>query len=225
MMEEEMRFGISMSEFRTDFGALRTGELEKIVSFLYRRGVLIADCFDRKIVIVHPSLVKDIQEKMLNAGFQLLLIGSTAASIRKRENLNLAQNRVLEMLTPGALIIARSDDKNPNLISVAIPDNLDLRDICSSYEGTIQVFITNTSIEENELTELLGKIELNGLNLNKIGVLEYPYADENPDNRIATVAYIYGPNNIKLVKAGAYDLDTVKQASAKFSQYEIGEWT
>ena len=61
--------------------------------------------------------------------------------------------------------------------------------------------------------------------MNKIGILEYPYFDEDPVNRIATVAYIYGPNSIKLVKAGVYDFDIVKQASSKISQYEIGEWT
>lgn len=223
-MNEKMRFGISMPEFRTDYGTLRTRELEKIVSFLNKRGILLADCFDRKIVIVHPSLVKNIQEEMINAGLQLLLIGSTVSNIRKSENLNLAQNRVLEMLTPGALIIARSDNDS-SLLSIAIPDNLDLRDICSSYEGAIKVFITNTSIEENELVDSLRKMKLDGFNVNKIGILEYPYFDEDPTDRIATVAYVYEPNNIKLVKAGVYDLDAVKQASTKFSQYEIGEWT
>lgn len=224
-MNEKMRFGIPMPEFRTDYGTIKTRELEKIVNFLNKRGVLIADCFDRKIVIVHPVLVKNIQEKMENAGFQSLLIGATLSILRKSENLTLAQNRVLEMLTPGALIIVRSDDNISDLLSVAIPDNLDLRDICSSYKGTLQVFITNTSIEENELAELLSKMELDGIDLSKIGILEYPYFDEDPANRIATVAYVYGPNNIKLVKAGVYDLDAVKQASTKFSQYEIGEWT
>lgn len=224
-MNEKMRFGIPMSEFRTDYGTLRTRELEKIISFLNRRGILIADCFDRKIVIVHPSIAKGIQGEMENAGFQSLLIGATVSNIRKRENLTLAQNRVLEGLTPGALIINRNDENNSKLISVAIPDSLDLRDICSSYEGAIQVFITNTDIGENELVELLRKIELEGLNLNKIGILEYPYFDEDSANRIATVTYIYGPNNIELVKTGVYDLDIVKQASTNFSQYEIGEWT
>lgn len=223
-MNEKMRFGIPMPEFRTDYGTLRTRELEKIVCFLNKRGVLIADCFDRKIVIVHPSLVKDIQEEMVNAGFQPLLIGATISNLRKSENLNLAQNRVLETLTPGALIINRNDDNNSSLISVAIPDNLDLRDICSSYGGAIQVFITDTYIEENELAELLGKMKLDGFDMNKIGILEYPYFDEDPVDRIATVAYIYEPNNVKLVKVGIYDLDTVKQATAKSSQYEMGEW-
>ena len=224
-MNEKMRFGIPVPEFRTDYGTLRTKELEKIVSFLNRRGVLIADCFDRKIVIVHPSLAKDIQREMDNAGFQALLIGATVSNIRKNEILNLAQHRVLEALTPGALIINRNDRKNSGLISVAIPDNLDLRDICSSYEGAIQVFITDTDIGENELAESLNKMKLDGFDLNKIGILEYPYFDEDPVNRIATVAYIYGPNSIKLVKAGVYDFDIVKQASSKISQYEIGEWT
>ena len=224
-MNEKVQFGIPMPEFRTNYGTLRTRELEKIVSFINQRGILIADCFDRKIVIVHPDLVKDIQEEMLNAGFQPLLIGSTVSNLRKNEKLNLAQNRVLEALTPGALIIYRSDENNTSLISVAIPDNVDLRDICSSYEGVIQVYITNTDIEEKELIESFNKMKLDGLNLNKIGILEDPYFDEDPANRIATAAYIYGPNNIKLVKEGIYDLDTVKQASAQFSQYEIGEWT
>lgn len=224
-MNEKMRFGISMPESRTDYGTLRTKELEKIVSFLNRRGVLIANCFDRKIVIVHPSLAKDIEREMYNAGFQSLLIGATISNIRKSESLSLAQNRVLEALTPGALIIERSDENNSELISVAIPDNLDLRDICSSYEGAIQVFITNTDIGENELAESLSKMKLNGFDLNKIGILEYPYFDEEPANRIATVAYIYKPDDVKLVKTGVYDLDILKQASSKISQYEIGEWT
>lgn len=224
-MNEKMRFGIPMSEFRTDYGTLRTRELEKITSFLNRRGVLIADCFDRKIVIVHPSLVKKIKGEMDDVGFQPLLIGATVSNLRKSENLTLAQNRVLEMLTPGALIINRSDKNNSSLISVAIPDNLDLRDICSSYEGAIQVFIASTDVGENELVELLSKMKLDGFDLNKIGILEYPYFDEDPANRIATVAYIYEPNNVKLIKKGVYDLDTVKQASSNVSQYEIGEWT
>ena len=224
-MIEIMRFVIPMSEFRTDYGTLRTRELEKITSFLNRRGVLIADCFDRKIVIVHPSLVKKIKGEMDDVGFQPLLIGATVSNLRKSENLTLAQNRVLEMLTPGALIINRSDKNNSSLISVAIPDNLDLRDICSSYEGAIQVFIASTDVGENELVELLSKMKLDGFDLNKIGILEYPYFDEDPANRIATVAYIYGPNNVKLIKKGVYDLDTVKQASSNVSQYEIGEWT
>ena len=224
-MNEKVQFGILMPEFRTDYGTLRTRELEKIVSFINHRGILIADCFDRKIVIVHPDLVKDIQEEMLNAGFQPLLIGSTVSNLRKNEKLNLAQNRVLEALTPGALIIHGSDENNTGLIPVAIPDNVDLRDICNSYEGVIQVYIANTDIEENELIESFNKMKLDGLNLNKIGILEDRYFDEDPANRIATAAYIYGPNNIKLVKEGVYDLDTVKQASAQFSQYEIGEWT
>lgn len=224
-MNEKMRFGISRPEIRTDFGTLRTRELEKIVSFINKRGILIADCFDRKIVIVHPYLVKDIQEKMINAGFQPLLIGSTVSNLREKEKLNLAQNRVLEALTPGALIINRCNDNNSSLISVAVPDSFDLKDICSLYEGTIQVFITNTGIEEDELVNSLNKIQLDELNLSKIGILEYPYFGEDSANMIATVAYIYGPNNIKLVKEGVYDLDTMKQASTKVSQYEIGEWT
>lgn len=224
-MNEEMRFGISMPEFRTNNGTLKTRELEKIVSFLNTRGVLIADCFDRKIIIVHPSLMMSIQEEMLNMRFQPLLISSTVSNLRKSENLNLAQNRVLEALTPGALIINRDDDNNSSLLSVAIPDNLDLRDICSSFEGTIQVFITDTDIEETELVELLSKMVIDGINFNKIGILECPYYDADPSNKIATVVYIYEPNNIKLVRAGVYDFNTVKQASAKVSQYEIGEWT
>lgn len=44
-------------------------------------------------------------------------------------------------------------------------------------------------------------------------------------NRIAAVAYIYGPNNIQLIKVGVYDFDIVKQAPSKISQYEMGEWT
>lgn len=58
------------------------------------------------------------------------------------------------------LIINCSDENNSSLISVAISDNLDLRDLCSSYEGVIQVFIINTDIGENELAESLSKMKL-----------------------------------------------------------------
>lgn len=225
MMNEKIRFGIPEPEFRTGYGALRTSELEKIVSFLNKRGLLIVDCFDRKTVMVHPCLAKEVQEEMTNAGFHPLLIGASISNLRKKEKLSLAQNRVLEALTPGALMINLNDGNNSSLISVAIPDSFDLRDICSSYEGVMQGFITDISIKENELVELLRSMRLSGINLNQIGILEYPYVDEDPANIIATVAYIYGPNNIKLVKEGVYDLETVKQASAKISQYEIGEWT
>ncbi len=224
-MIEKIYFGIPLPEFRTEYGSLRTTELEKISVFLNKRGVLIAECFDRKIVIVHPSLVKDIQNEMVNAGLKPLLISSTVSNLRKSENLSPVQNRVLEALTPGALIINRSDENNSELISVAIPDNIDLRDICSSYEGVLQVFITNSDIEEKELVNLLSNIKLGRFNLNKIGILQYPYFDENTANKIATVAYVYGPNNIELVKTGIYNLDILKQASVKVSQYEIGEWT
>lgn len=225
MITEKARFGISTPEFRTDYGTLRTRELEKIVGFLNRRGILIADCFERKIIIVHPSLAKDIQREMDNAGFQSLLIGATVSNLRKSENLSLAQNRVLETLTPGALIINRSDENNSALISVAVPDNLDLRDICSSYESAIQVFITNTNIEENKLIKSLSAINLDRFGLNRIGILEYPYINEDPVERIVTVVYVYGPNDIKIVQPGVYDLNAVRQASSEISQYEIGEWT
>lgn len=60
-------------------------------------------------------------------------------------------------------------------------------------------------------------MKLDGFDLDKIGILEYPYFDEYPANRVATVVYIYGPNNIKLVKTGVYDFDIMKQASSKIS--------
>lgn len=85
-----------------------------------------------------------------------------------------------------------------------------MRDISSSYEGAIQVFITDTAIGETELAKSLKKMKLDGFNFNRIGILEYPYFDENPAKRIATIAYIYGPNKIKLVKTGIYDFDIVK---------------
>ena len=224
-MYDKIRFGIPMAEFRTKYGTLRTRELERIISFLNKKGILIANCFDRKIIIVHPHLVRSIQEKMINAGFKSLLISATVSNLRKNEALNLAQNRVLEALTPGAIIIERTNEENSKLIAVAVPDNSDLRDICSSYEGTIHGFITDKEIDENELIESISKIKLDEFDMNKIGILEFPYFDENSSDMIATVVHIYGSDNIKLTKEGAYDYYSVKQATNQVSQYEIGEWT
>ena len=224
-MKDFLQFGIPTPEFRTDYGTLKTRELEKIICFLNKRGVLIADCFDRKAIIVHPTLVDGIQREMTDSGFYPLLIGSTVSNLRKNENLSLAQNRVLEALTPGALIINRNNISNSDLISVAIPDNTDLRDICSSYEGFIRVFITKTKFKENELIEILGNMKLNGLDVSKMGILEYPYYDEPPVKHNATIADVFGPNQINIIKLGVYDLDTIKQASVTLSQYEMGGWT
>ena len=134
-MIEKKRFGLPLIESRTDNGTLRTIELEKIIYFLNRRGVIITNCFDRKIIIVHPQLVKNIQEDMEKLEFKLLVIGSNVTGLRKNENFNIIQNRVLEALTPGALIIRCNGNR-----SVAIPDNIDLRDISNLYDGTLEVF-------------------------------------------------------------------------------------
>lgn len=222
-MSEKIRFGIPMPEFRTDFGTLRTRELEKIVNFINRRGILISECFERKVILVHPDIVKSVQTEMVRAGFQLLLIGATVSNLRKYEKFTLAQNRVLEALTPGALIINRGDENKA--ISVAVPDNLDLRDICSSYDGEMRVFITKTSVNENELIESLNRLKVDEVDFNKIGIIEYPYFDEKIADKTATVVQIFGPNNIKIEKEGVYDFDTVKQSTIELSQYEMGEWT
>lgn len=39
MMNEEIRFGIPMPEFRTDYGTLKTMELEKLLVFKQKRGI------------------------------------------------------------------------------------------------------------------------------------------------------------------------------------------
>lgn len=219
-----IRFGIPTLEFRTNYGSLRTRELERIMGFLNRRGIILADCFERKIVIIHPDLMKESNEEMTAAGFQTLLIGSTVSNIRQCENLNLMQNRVLEAFTPGALIVNRYDDNDAGLISVAVPDDPDLRDICSLYGGTLRVFVTDTYIQENDFIECLKTVKLDGLNMNVIGVLECQYCNEDSVGAIATVVNINGSNDIELVKPGVYDFDIVRQASAKYSQYEMGEW-
>lgn len=218
-MIEKKRFGLPLIESRTDNGTLRTIELEKIIYFLNRRGVIITNCFDRKIIIVHPQLVKNIQEDMEKLEFKLLVIGSNVTGLRKNENFNIIQNRVLEALTPGALIIRCNGNR-----SVAIPDNIDLRDISNLYDGTLEVFITNEACDEIDIIERLLKIDFKCLNLTKIGVLECPYYGEDSINTTATVVDIPSVNIVKVEKEGVYDLQTVKQASSTVSQYEMGEW-
>lgn len=219
----EQKFGLPIAEFRTDYGTLKSRELEKITSHLNRRGILLATCFDRKIVIVNPYLVNDVKSFMDREKFEQLLIGATVANIREKQLLNLAQNRVLEALTPGAIIVC--DNNKPDQMPAAVPDNLDLRDLCSVYGGTLQVFVAPNNMNEQELCDMFTKMDIAGFNLNTIGILEYPYYDEDPNSVVATVVSITDLNNVHIVKKGIYNSDVISLALNTVSCYEIGEWT
>ena len=126
-------FGSTKPMHRSDSGDLLGCELEEISDFLKRGGLLVAKYADFIIVIPHPNRVENVKQPLIEAGLQPVRLGATLQSIRLATDLNLAENRVMELLSPGALLALRGSD-TPSLL---IPGNRDLRDIATVFQGTM----------------------------------------------------------------------------------------
>ncbi len=224
MMEYEP-FGLSTPAHRTESGALLSWEIARIGDFLRKRGVLIGECFDSYIVISHPDLVSVIRLPLENAGFQLVLLGATFESIQQVEKLTIGEIRVMEALSPGALIIEREHDSNVSSLSVSVPDDFDLRDICSFYGGTIQAFLWKGEKDLNLVKEAFRDIEEGQGSIRQYSILETPLYEEEIIRKKATVVSVHGPGEISCSTEGAFTLEVVNEASKMASMWEIGEWT
>ena len=222
-MRRLLHFGMQKSMNCSASDALPSCEIEEIIDFLCRDGLLVAKFFDSFIVIPHPRLVEKLKAPLANAGLQPLLFGTTLSSLRRTTSLTLAENRVLELLSPGPLVIVRDEDLLSDTLPVAIPDDSALRDIASSFDGTLQVFIWR---EQGGLTELEGELrslDQEQCRFNMIGVLDSSFMKAT-DARI-TIAKVIGPGDVQCIVAGTVDLNAVRDASRRVSVWEVEDWT
>ena len=224
-MKELLHFGFSKPINRSDSGALLSREIEKISDFLRRHGLLIAECFDSHVVISHPDLVEGVKAPLLNVGLQPLMIGATLTSLRKVTSLTIAETRVMEVLSPGSLIVERDSDFVSDKLPVTIPDNYDLRDICCTFNGVMKVFIWKGDGGLTQLESILRNIDLEQCDIKQLGVLESPLYEEGVACNRATIVRISGPGDVKYIVEGTFDLKIVNEASKNISLWEIGEWT
>lgn len=224
-MNQQPHFGLSNSICRTDTGALNSKEIEKIRYFLFRRGVLLGSCFDYQVVILHPGLIKDINKVLTDAGLQAIMLGASLASLRETAALSIAESRVLEALTPGSLIVMRSNSLEKDHLPVAIPDYYDLRDICNTYSGTMQVYFWKKKPGQQELQEILFSLNLSKYNISQVGVLECPSYEEEIQPDVATIVRILGPGDVQCIAEGQFDIGMIEAASKSISIWEMGEWT
>lgn len=222
-MKDYLHFGLSMPTHRTDYGSLRSREIDKIITFLQQRGLLIAECFDTHIIIVYPSLFEDIKEVLTQNGWDPLLIGATLPNLSQETDLTLAQSRTLEVCSPGPLIVLRDSTWNADVFAVTIPDSFDLRDICCIFNGTMKVFIRKNKGRLKQIEDELHNLRLEQYHIRKMGVLESPFYEEDMSKQ-ATVVKILGPGNVKCIDEGEISLKNVIEASKSISQWEIGEW-
>lgn len=224
-MDKIQHFGWSMPICRTENGSLQSREIEKIRQFLFRRGVLIAQCFNSHVVILHPSLVKDVDAAFTNLGLGKMILAGSLPVLHQMIPLSIAESRVLELLTPGPLILVRGDESESDLLPVAIPDCFDLRDICSIYNGTMQVYFVTNNTEIQQLIEVLSGISLQQYGINQLGILEYPSYEGEGINDSATISRVYNPGNVKTIVEGAIDTNLIEKASKAVCLWEMGEWT
>lgn len=222
-MKRLLHFGLQKSMNCSDSGALLSCEIEEIIDFLCRDGLLVAKFFDSFIVISHPRLVEKIKAPLVNAGLQPLLFGATLSSLRRVTSLTLAENRVMELLSPGSLIIARDENLLSDTLPVALPDDCSLRDIASSFNGTLQVFIWRGQGGLTEFERVLRSLDREQCSFNMIGVLDSSYLKAT-DTRI-TIAKIIGPGDVQCIVNGTIDLNTIKEASRRVSVWEVEDWT
>lgn len=222
-MRKLLHFGLTKSMNNTNSGSLLSCEREKIIDFLCRDGLLFAECFDSIIVISHPRLVEKIKLPMVKSGLQPLLLGATLQDLRQVTSLTLAENRVMESLCPGSIIIMRDESLSSEKLPVAIPDNFDLRDILSSFNGVMQVYIGRAQGGLSQLEGILQNLDKQQCNFNMVGVLE-PSNIESIDNRVTIVRTI-SPGDVQCISEGAINLKTVVEASNRVSAWEVEDWT
>lgn len=224
-MKEVTRFGLSRINYRSDSGALLGKELERIYDFLRQHGLLITECFDSHIIICHPELYKNLIDAILGSELYPLIITSNLHCLRENIKLSIAENRVMEAVCPGALILENSSMAKQQRLPIAMPDSFDLRDLCSLFGGVLKVLLKADSIGIEGLLETLDSEAIRKAGFSQIGILETPNYDGDYPPSKATIVSVEAPGEIKCSSRGDIDLEVIKKASKHTSIWEIGEWT
>lgn len=217
-MSRVAKFGLTKPMHRSSSGDLLGCELEEIYDFLKRDGILIAEYSDYIIVIPNPNRVESVRQPLLDAGLQPVMLGATLQNVRVATDLNLAENRVMELLSPGSLLLVRDHDA----LSLLIPENRDLRDIATIFQGTMIAYCRRMVEEHAKIEETL-QIIGNKLGNYMIGVLESYHP--NVKKEMITVVKIRSISNIECVSEGSISISTVREAADRVSIWEVEDWT
>ncbi|MBR3860997.1 MAG: hypothetical protein IKM84_03835 [Oscillospiraceae bacterium] len=212
-MNSIIEFGLTEPMHRSTSGDLLGCELEAITDFLNRSGLLVVEYCGHTIIFSHPTCVDKIQKPFLNAGFRPVLLGATLQNIRSVTQLTLAENRVMELLSPGTLLLERDES-----FSLLIPEDRDLRDIAAVFQGALIAFIWN---EVGDFAKL--EAILHSIGNYVIGVLK-PY-HLSKQNDTLTVVKIKNNYDIDCLSVGAIDLQAVVDAANRISVWEVEDWT
>lgn len=217
-MNRIAKFGLTKPMHRSSSGDLLGCELEEISDFLKRDGLLVVEYSDNLIVIPHPARADSVKQPLIDAGLQPFLLGATLQNVRVATDLNLAENRVMELLSPGSLLLMRDSDALPLLI----PENRDLRDIATVFQGAMIAYCHRGTGEQTNMEEALQNIG-NRLDSYMIGILE-SYRPTTKKDKI-TVVKIRNISDIECVSEGSIRINTVREAADRVSIWEVEDWT
>ena len=217
-MSRIAKFGLTKPMHRSSSGDLLGCELEEISDFLKRGGILIAEYSDYIIAIPNPDRVESVKQALLDCGLHPVMLGATLQNVRATTDLNLAENRVMELLSPGSLLLVRDRDA-PSLL---IPENRDLRDIATVFQGTMIAYCQRMVGEHAKIEEML-QIIGNKLGNYMFGILE-SYCP-NIKNEKITVVKLTSISNIECISEGSISLSTVREAVDRVSIWEVEDWT
>lgn len=210
-------------DLRSGSGSLLSGEVERIKGFLRYRGLLMTEGFGGWLVVVHPDIA-EADLPLLGADSLRLVIGASLEAIRNLVDLTIGEIRALEALSPGPLILATGAGNASQATLVAVPDNGDLRDICSVLGGTATAFLHAGAGGHAELEGLLSASSARDGASRQLGVLQ-PIIATPTRGELPTVVRITGPGEVECLVEGALTMDRVRSAASAISQWEIGEWT
>lgn len=216
-----LHFGRSLPIYRTDFGTLRCREINKIYNFLLHRGLVISECYDGYVALVHPDLAEKVEDTLLGLGLTKTLLAASFHQLYDHIQLPLYEARVMEILCPGSLLVIHDEGQGKE-IGLCIPDSYDLRDIGSAFGGVIKAFYWSQG-GMSKVTDIFQNERLKQNGILQYGVMDSPFYEEYTPDKM-TVVKINAPDDIECRIEGKIDSGFIKDASKNVSEMEIGEW-
>lgn len=208
---------------RSGTGALLSSELERIRGFLRFGGVLLATGLGGWLAVLRPK-ISEMDDSLLNAHPRRVLVSASLEGLRQLVDLTAGEVRVLEVLTPGPLILAKENGNPSEETLMTVPDDGDLRDLALVFGGTTTVFLFDNIRGPAEFEALLNRDSTRGSTLRPFGILN-PFKGRPRVEALSTIVRIEGPGMVECLVEGALKLDEIRAASNAISQWEIGEWT
>jgi hypothetical protein len=172
-------------------------------------------------IVSHPDVAWQAGELKHAELLRVDLFGSLP-QLLKTVDLQLAEVRTIEALTPGPLVLARKRSDEERQLLLAIPDSSDLRQVAEGLDRPIAAYVSVTGASEEEAVALLTDATSDPDRRRLIGVL-------TPATRIAsaspTIVQVTAPGDVQAVAVGSIPVASILQATTTPSQWEIDDWT